>query len=62
MSEQDKIKAEELKQLLERLKTAGSFESANISGKIVTLASELFGRDTATPTPPAEHQAASTRN
>ena len=62
MSEQDKKKAEELKQLLERLKTAGSFESASISGKIVTLAGELFSRDTAAAAPPAEHQAATTRN
>ena len=54
MSEQDKKTADELKKLLERIPAAGSFESASISGKIVTLAKELFGRDTAALTAPAD--------
>lgn len=54
MSEQDQKKAEELKKLLERMPASGSFESASLSGKIVTLAKELFGRDAATLTTPAD--------
>lgn len=58
MSEQDKKKAEELKKLLERIPAAGSFESVSISGKIVTFAKELFGRDNATLTLPADQHGA----
>jgi hypothetical protein len=60
MSEQDQKKAEELKKLLERMPASGSFESVGISEKIAALAKDLFGRDAATQTGPADQQVALT--
>lgn len=47
MSDQDPKKADELRKLLERVPASGSFESANITERIATLAKELFSPNSA---------------